>query len=121
MTRMQQRPESVKYISSQLIKGDPFEPKSNDVFYQEGRLPVGEPVPEGWRVLDGNMRDSMVVRVAMRYEIEDMFFDQAKHVAQYYAEELIGLIGEHMVTPCKSLQSRMEEGARRARKAIDDA
>ncbi len=121
MPRMDAKPKNITSITSQMLKGDPFEPASGDIFYQEGRLAVGEPIPEGWRVLDGNMQDSLVVRVAMRYEIEDAFFNEREKVVEYHAEEMIGLIGEHMVMPCASLKTRMEEGARRARKAIDNA
>lgn len=57
-------------MNNVLIKGDPLEPSSSDVIAQFTWLKVGEPVPEGWRVLDGNTQSSEIARVVMRYEIE---------------------------------------------------
>lgn len=54
-----------------LITGDPMDPSSTDVIAQFDRLGVGKPVPEGWRVLTGNMQSSEIARIAYRYEIED--------------------------------------------------
>jgi len=54
-----------------LLEGDPMDPQSTDLIVEQARLAVGRPVPEGWRVLTGNMNDSLIVRVAYRYEIED--------------------------------------------------
>jgi len=120
MQRMEPKPKTIDSIRSKLIEGDMFEPSSSDIIYQEGRLAVGLPVPEGWRVLTGNMHDSQVVRVVMRYEIDDAFFVERDKVVEYHAEEMIALIQEHENMPVKSLQTRMEAGARSARKAIDD-
>lgn len=64
---------TINHISNRLIKGDPFDPSSGDMILQEGTLDVGNPVPDGWRVLDGNMHSSQVVRVVLRYEIEDQY------------------------------------------------
>jgi hypothetical protein len=54
-----------------LLKGDPMAPDSTDVIAQFDSLAVGERVPEGWRVLSGNVRESEIARVAFRYEIEE--------------------------------------------------
>lgn len=55
----------------ELIRGCPMEPSSTDVIAQFDSLPVGRPVPAGWRVLSGNIRESEIARVAYRYEIEE--------------------------------------------------
>ena len=55
-------------ISSKLIEGDPLAPNDHDLILQKGRLPVGEPVPEGWRVLKGNIENNLVARIAYRFE-----------------------------------------------------
>lgn len=52
-----------------LIQGDPMAPESTDLIAQRKLLKVGLPVPDGWRVLTGNNRDSVIARVAFRYEI----------------------------------------------------
>lgn len=57
--------------SNTLHDGDPLEPSSMDIIIQEGSLPVGESVPEGWRVMTGNNSTSLVMRIVYRYEIED--------------------------------------------------
>jgi hypothetical protein len=62
---------TVASITNRLLDGDPFEPASTDVIVQRGYLRVGKPVPDGWRVLTGNMHESTVYRVAYRHEIED--------------------------------------------------
>jgi hypothetical protein len=54
-----------------LVSGDPLEPCSTDLIAQRKLLKVGLPVPEGWRVLSGNERDSVIARVAFRYEAEE--------------------------------------------------
>ena len=53
-----------------LISGDPLEPTSGDMIAETASLAVGQPVPEGWRVLTGNERESVIARVALRYELE---------------------------------------------------
>lgn len=53
-----------------LISGDPLEPCSGDMIAETASLAVGKPVPEGWRVLTGNERESVIARVALRYELE---------------------------------------------------
>lgn len=62
---------SVYSVSNALIDGDPLDPSPLDLILQRGRLAVGERVPEGWNVLTGNVTDSLVVRVAYRYVLED--------------------------------------------------
>lgn len=57
--------------TNKLLEGDPLDPSGCDLIVQLARLPVGQPVPEGWRVLTGNEHTSQIARVAMRYEIED--------------------------------------------------
>jgi hypothetical protein len=54
-----------------LLSGNPFEPCSTDTIVQFDSLPVGERIPDGWRVLSGNERESTMARVAYRYEIEE--------------------------------------------------
>lgn len=53
-----------------LVTGDPLEPSSGDMIAQTKSLKVGERVPEGWRVLTGNSHESVIARVALRYEVE---------------------------------------------------
>ena len=47
-------------MNNVLIKGDPLEPSFSDLIAQFARLNVGEPVPEGWRVLDGNTQSNVL-------------------------------------------------------------
>jgi hypothetical protein len=54
-----------------LISGDALAPCSTDLIAQTKRLAVGERVPEGWRVLSGNERESTIARVAFRFEAEE--------------------------------------------------
>lgn len=63
--------DTIYAISNQLIEGDPMEPSSTDIILQDGRLAFGCAVPEGWKVMTGNMHSSKVMRIAYRYEIED--------------------------------------------------
>ena len=53
-----------------LIEGDPFDPCDFDLIVQDAQLDIHKPVPEGWRVLTGNLKSSLIMRVAYRYEIE---------------------------------------------------
>ncbi len=53
-----------------LLSGDAMEPNSCDLIVQLDSLRVGLPVPDGWRVLSGNVEQSQIARVAYRYEIE---------------------------------------------------
>jgi hypothetical protein len=61
----------ITIIRNALIDGDPMEPSDFDLITQQGMLNVNEPVPEGWRVLTGNIHHSVVARVVYRYEIEE--------------------------------------------------
>ena len=61
-------------IRSTLIDGDAIILGSTDLIAQVATLAVGEPVPEGWRVLTGNERTSQIGRVAYRFEIESESF-----------------------------------------------
>jgi hypothetical protein len=54
-----------------LIEGNPMDPASTDIIMARGRLNVGEAVPNGWRVLTGNMQSSDVVTVGFREEMEN--------------------------------------------------
>lgn len=54
-----------------LIEGDAMAPSSTDLIAQTDSLKVGLPVPKGWRVLTGNERESVIARVAYRFEIEE--------------------------------------------------
>jgi len=58
-------------ITRHLVTGDPMNPEATDLIVETGALQVGSPVPEGWRVLSGNMQWSSIARVVMRFEIED--------------------------------------------------
>jgi hypothetical protein len=58
-------------MQNYLVSGDPMEPCPTDLIAQRALLKVGLPIPEGWRVLTGNARDSVIARVAFRYEIEE--------------------------------------------------
>ncbi len=53
-----------------LLEGDALDPQSTDLIVQQGSLDVGQPVPQGWRVLTGNLDTSLVARVVYRYEVE---------------------------------------------------
>lgn len=61
---------SIWGIENDLVRGDPLDPKGVDLIAQIARVPVGQPVPDGWRVLTGSGRDSMIARVAFRFEVE---------------------------------------------------
>ena len=52
-----------------MIEGDPLFPGASDVIVETRSLPVGDPVPDGWRVLSGNNLYSRIARVVLRYEI----------------------------------------------------
>lgn len=58
-------------MTFQLLRGDPMAPSSTDILAQFASLAVGKSVPDGWRVLSGNPRESEIVRVAYRYEVEE--------------------------------------------------
>jgi hypothetical protein len=53
-----------------LLEGDPLNPCDTDLIVQDAQLDIHNPVPEGWRVLTGNLKSSLIMRVAYRYEIE---------------------------------------------------
>lgn len=57
-------------INNQLLRGDPLAPSDYDLIAQFAFLNLGDPVPDGWRVLDGNMHHSEIVRVVFRHEEE---------------------------------------------------
>lgn len=59
----------VKHIKTSLVSGDALEPTDTDILAQQGYLEVGLEVPEGWRVLTGNIRESLVVWIGYRYEL----------------------------------------------------
>ncbi len=61
----------VSLINNVLLAGDPLFPEDTDLIVQRGYLKVGDPVPDGWRVLTGNPRESLVARVVHRYEVEE--------------------------------------------------
>ncbi len=69
---------SIFGIRSTVIDGDALCPFDTDLIAQTGQLKVGEPVPEGWRVLTGNERTSQVGRVAYRFEIKEEAATQPK-------------------------------------------
>ena len=64
-------PRGVWGIVSTLHQGSPVDPCSSDIIIQEGRLDVGEEVPTGWQVMDGNPTSSLVMRIVYRYQLED--------------------------------------------------
>ena len=53
-----------------LLSGDPLAPCGTDLIAQTKSLAVGRRVPDGWRVLSGNERESTIARVAFRFEAE---------------------------------------------------
>jgi len=55
---------------NKLIEGDPLAPSDLDVIVQSASLNVGLPVPDGWRVMTGNMHTSLIMRIIYRYEEE---------------------------------------------------
>jgi len=55
-----------------LIEGDPLAPSDTDIIAQSDRLDVGKPVPDGWRVMTGNETTSLIMRIAYRYEIDEV-------------------------------------------------
>lgn len=57
-------------MQSYLIQGDALEPSSCDLIAQTRSLAVGARVPDGWRVLSGNERESTIARVCYRFEAE---------------------------------------------------
>jgi hypothetical protein len=59
-------------ITFSLHEGDAMRPESTDVLIADGRLNVGEKVPDGWRVLSGNPHSSRVMATGFRYEFEEM-------------------------------------------------
>ena len=56
--------------NNQLLRGDPLAPDAFDLIAQFAMLNVGDPVPDGWRVLSGNMHKSEIVRLVLRHEEE---------------------------------------------------
>lgn len=54
-----------------LLRGCPMDPSPGDTLAQFDSLAVGQPVPDGWRVLSGNLSSSEIARVVYRYEIEE--------------------------------------------------
>jgi hypothetical protein len=64
-------PGNVWSINFTLIEGDAMEPSGTDIIMARGRLNVGSPVPDGWRVLSGTQRSSDVVAVGFRFEMEE--------------------------------------------------
>lgn len=70
-------PRPLTLYKNRLIEGDPMDPQSTDLILQEGRLPVGEPIPEGWTVTTGNNFDSQAFRIVYRYQIEEENFVKA--------------------------------------------
>lgn len=58
-------------ITNTLIQGDPLDPQIDDQIAQLAVLKVGDPLPEGWRVLTGNHLTSLISRVVLRCEVED--------------------------------------------------
>lgn len=53
-----------------LVRGDALYPACSDLIAQTRLLPVGEPCPDGWRVLSGNASHSEIGRVLLRDEWE---------------------------------------------------
>lgn len=53
-----------------LVTGDPLSPDPHDIIAQFDHLPVGEPLPDGWRVLSGNVHHSAIGRLVYRFECE---------------------------------------------------
>ena len=53
-----------------LIYGDPLNPQNDDIVAQSENLGTDEIVPDGWRIMTGNERYSLIMRIAYRHEIE---------------------------------------------------
>jgi hypothetical protein len=62
-----ERNKTMRFV---LIDGDPMEPSALDKIAQFDSLEVGLRVPDGWRVLSGNSRESEVCRIVYRFELE---------------------------------------------------
>lgn len=62
--------KSVQVLDSALVRGEPLRPDQGDILAVLGRLDVGEPVPDGWRVLTGNAYTSLVAATFFRHELE---------------------------------------------------
>ena len=56
--------------SNHLISGNPLAPEPNDLIAQTKSLAVGRRVPDGWRVLTGNITESLIARVCYRFELD---------------------------------------------------
>jgi hypothetical protein len=54
-----------------LLSGDPMDPQTSDVIAICKTLAVGEPVPDGFRVISGNTHISEIWGIATRFDIEE--------------------------------------------------
>lgn len=54
-----------------LIRGNAMQPEADDLIMVRDLLPVGKPVPEGFKVLSGNNHNSEIVGLFMRYELKE--------------------------------------------------
>ncbi len=63
---------NINVTGAKLIDGNALNPSDTDTIMLEGTLNAREPVPKGWRVLDGNIINSRVVIVVLRYEVENI-------------------------------------------------
>ena len=60
----------VYYIESFLVKGNAFCPEPTDIIAQVGMIDEGDPVPDDWRITDGNSFHSEVIRIVLRGDLE---------------------------------------------------
>lgn len=61
----------MKNVTNTLISGDPMKPSQFDLIAQVASLPTTAAVPDGWRVMTGDVTSSRISRVAFRYEIKE--------------------------------------------------
>lgn len=61
----------MQFFKRTLIEGDPMDQSRLDLIAVQATLPVGEPVPHGFRVMTGNANTSHITAVLYRYELEN--------------------------------------------------
>jgi len=60
----------VYHIESYLVKGNAFCPEPTDIIAQIGMIEEGDPIPDDWRMTDGNNFHSEVIRIVIRGDLE---------------------------------------------------
>ena len=59
-------------INNHLIHGDALNPSGSDIIAQTAHINVGCKLDSGWTVMTGNSQTSLIGRVVMRMQIEDL-------------------------------------------------